>query len=494
MRSHNRLKPVLPVWIWVTLLIVLLIFIGGVLSYRHWDWLTSPPESGSTTIRNIALVLAGFVALILTLWRGATGERQAAAAEQAVLDGRYQRGIEMLTSDSLSARLGGIYSLRNLAESQPEQYHIQIMRVFCDFVRHPPPYDSEEAERDSGKAEAEANPRKHVHGRPRARADVQAVMDAIGSRGESGIAIERGTGFVIDLSGADLSWVYLEKTDLSNADLTFTNLQRAVFYEWRRGGPPPRGLHYFSQRKLMPWKQNLRQLKLQLSKVWKTNTDMDKPLPNNYANAKGWRRMYTANLSGADLSYANLSRARMEHVNLSKAQIREASLSGVWLGFANLRGANFFESDLSSSKWVFTDLGGADLTGASLMGSNCTMALMKGTILHGTNFSRAELWAATLSSAKLTDNGRRPSIGLTQIQLDQSITPMEGNRPGLEGVVDAKTGEPLVWQEAIPHDEKLRRAGLEEWISEEDAEDGGEEEGGDNAEEDEDMPPTVSTN
>lgn len=476
MKTHDRLKRAFPVWIWVTLLTTLLILVGGFLSYQHWDWLTSPLESGSTTIRNIALVLAGFLALILALWRGATGERQAAAAEQAVLDGRYQRGIEMLASDTLSARLGGIYSLRNLAESQPEQYHIQIMRVFCAFVRHPPPYDSEDAERDFGRAEAEANPREHVHGRPRARADVQAVMDAIGSRGESGIAIERGTGFVIDLNGADLSWVYLEKADLSNADLTFTNLHRAVFYEWRRGDPPPRGLLYFSQRKLMPWK-----LKLWLSKLWKTN-------------AKGWRRMYTANLSGVNFSYANLSSARMEHVNLSGAQIREATLSGVWLGFANLRRVNLFESDLSSSKWVFTDLGGADLTDASLMGSNCSTVLMRGAILHGTSFSNAKLWATTLSSANLTDNGQHPSVGLTQEQLDQSITPREGNRPDLNGIVDTKTGEQLVWREAIPHDEKLRRAGLEEQFSEEDTEDGGEEEGGDNVEEEKDKPPTVSTN
>ena len=478
MKTHDRPKRALPVWIWVTLLTTLLILVGGFLSYQHWDWLTSPLESGSTTIRNIALVLAGFLALILALWRGATGERQAAAAEQAVLDGRYQRGIEMLASDTLSARLGGISSLRNLAESQPEQYHIQIMRVFCAFVRHPPPYDSEEAERDSGRAEAEANPREHVHGRPRARADVQAVMDAIGSRGESGIAIERGTGFVIDLNGADLSWVYLEKADLSNADLTFTNLHRAVFYEWRRGSPPPRSTFYLKLRK-----QNLRQLKLWKLTLWKTNAGMERPPPDNYANEKGWRQMYTANLSGADLSYANLLNARMEHVNLSEAQIREATLSGIWLGFANLHGANLFESDLSSNDWGVTNLGGADLTDASLAGSNCSTVLMRGAILHGTSFSNAKLWATTLSSAKLTDNGQHPSVGLTQEQLDQSITPREGNRPDLNGIVDAKTGEQLVWREAIPHDEKLRRAGLEEQLSEEDTEDGGEEEGGDNMEE-----------
>ena len=458
MRAYNWLKRAVPAWIWVTVLVALVLFVGSALSYRHWDWLASSTESGSTTVRNIALIVAGFVALILALWRGAIGERQASAAEQAVLDGRYQRGIEMLASDSLSARLGGIYSLRNLAESQPEQYHIQIMRVFCAFVRHPPPYDSGEAERDSGRAEAEANPRKHVHGRPRARADVQAVMDAIGSRYEAGIAIEKRTGFVVDLSGADLSWTYLEKADLSNADLTFANLFHAVFYEWRRGLPPPRSPFY---------------LELQETKPGAERWQLD-----NYANEKGWRQTYTANLSGADLSYANLTRARMDHIDLSGAQVREATLSGVWLKSANLRGTNLFESNLSTSS-RFPDLGadltGADLTDASLEGSNCSMVGMRGAILHGTRFAGAKLWAAMLNSAKLTDDGQHPPTGLTQEQLDQTIV-VAGNYPDLKGVVDARTGDQLVWRDAIPHDEKLRRAGHREGSKEDEEEDGGEEE------------------
>ncbi len=363
-----------------------------------------------------------------------------------MLDERYQRGIEMLVSDSLSARLGGIYSLRNLAESQTEQYHIQVIRVFCAFVRHPPLYDSEEAERDSGRSEAEANPRRHVHGRPRTRADVQAVMDAIGSRSKFGIAMERKIGFVVDLNGADLSWTYLEKADLSNANLTFTNLSHAVFYEWRWETPPPRNPSY---------------LKLQ-----EYNPSRKRPQFGNFANEKGWRRTYTANLSGADLSYANLSRARMEYVDLSGAQIREATLSSVQLGFANLCKANLFESDLSSSGSLPTDLTGADLTNASLVGSNCSAVVLRAATLYGTQFTKAKLWSTLLNSAKLTGNRHPRPIGLTQKQLDQTII-VAGNYPDLEGIVDANTDEQLVWRDIIPHEEKLRQAGYGEWLSEE---------------------------
>ena len=73
-------------------LIALVLLVGSAFSYRYWDWLASSTESGSTTVRNIALIVAGLVALILALWRGAIGERQASAAEQAVLDGRLPAG------------------------------------------------------------------------------------------------------------------------------------------------------------------------------------------------------------------------------------------------------------------------------------------------------------------------------------------------------------------------------------------------------------------
>ena len=56
--------------------------------FNFWDWLQTGPdglESGSTTIRNIGLVIAGVVALPLAIWRSWVAQRQAghSAAESA---------------------------------------------------------------------------------------------------------------------------------------------------------------------------------------------------------------------------------------------------------------------------------------------------------------------------------------------------------------------------------------------------------------------------
>ena len=81
-----------------------------------WNWF-SEGESNSGTIRNIGLVLAGLVALPLALWRSLVAQRQAEAAQrqaftaqEGLANDRYQKGAEMLGSDVLSVRIGGIYA------------------------------------------------------------------------------------------------------------------------------------------------------------------------------------------------------------------------------------------------------------------------------------------------------------------------------------------------------------------------------------------------
>ena len=62
-----------------------------------------------------------------------------------------------------------------------------------------------------------------------------------------------------------------------------------------------------------------------------------------------------------------------------------------------------------------------------------------------TDFSGAFFPSANLSGAKFSfDNGENPARGLTQSQLD-SARADPNNPPVLEGVVDAETGKPLVW-------------------------------------------------
>ncbi|MXW53570.1 MAG: hypothetical protein F4Z66_06240, partial [Gammaproteobacteria bacterium] len=84
-----------------------------------FDWLTKN-ESGSTTLRNVGLVVAGLIAIPLAVWRSIVAERQAKTAARSLLNDRYQKGVEMVGNvDNLAVRLGGIHVLAQLAREHP---------------------------------------------------------------------------------------------------------------------------------------------------------------------------------------------------------------------------------------------------------------------------------------------------------------------------------------------------------------------------------------
>ena len=192
---------------------------------NFWDWLqieqvgeAGGRESGSTTVRNIGLVVAGAVALPLALWRSIVANRQSVTAQQGLLNERYQQGAEMLGSNVLAVRLGGIYALQRLAKEHPQQYHIQIMQILCAYARQPT--------RDECEAADDAKPDAGTE----LRQDVQSVMTAISTCHARQLELERGAEFRLDLRQAQLPHAYLIDANLSGANLSDANLQSASLW------------------------------------------------------------------------------------------------------------------------------------------------------------------------------------------------------------------------------------------------------------------------
>lgn len=220
---------------------------------RCWNWLqpqAPTTASNSDTLRNVGLLIAGGLTLIFALWRGWVAKCQADTAQKSLLNERYQTGSEMLGNDVLSVRLGGIYALEILARDNLEHYHIDVMNLFCAFVRNP---TIDERERAST---------KELTAVSQPRPDVQQVMTLIGGRSGAGIQLERDIKFKLDLRSADLRRVWLRDAnlagarfdeadlsqatligaDISDACMWETNLSRVLFAE------PPRGDEGISER------------------------------------------------------------------------------------------------------------------------------------------------------------------------------------------------------------------------------------------------------
>ncbi len=180
-----------------------------VLTALYWDWLRSS-ESGSATLRNMGLMIAASLAFILAIWRALVADRQASTAQEASLNERYQRATEMLGSDTLSVRIGGIHALHALAKEQPEQYYIRVMRLLCAFARNPA----------NGKADgSELATCKEYSGTTllTLREDLQTVMDVIRGRSNAEVLLEERQGFRLQLQYADLRGASLHEADLRRA-------------------------------------------------------------------------------------------------------------------------------------------------------------------------------------------------------------------------------------------------------------------------------------
>ena len=143
---------------------------------------------------------------------------------------------------------------------------------------------------------------------------------------------------------------------------------------------------------------------------------------------------YRLDLIGADLKFVWLFDAVLGNVDLLKADLTNAVLIGAKLTGAKLTGANLGDANLKSVRLFDVNLGSVNLSGANLKSVRLFDVNLEDALLIHTNLSGADL---------------KGCAGLTQEQLNEAVADLD-NPPKLEGVVDANTGEPLVWRGATP--------------------------------------------
>ena len=390
--------------LWIIGMVGVLIISGG-LSWRYWGDLHSTQDSLSTTIRNLGLVVGGFEAILLAAWRSIVAQRQADAAQrqadtsqQGLLNERYQRGAEMLGSEVLSVRLGGIYALDRLATAHPEQYHVQVMELFCAFARNPTKRGEEGAPTE---AHSEYD---QWSSEPTVREDVQAVITAISYRSRARLQYEWATdNFRLDLRGA-----YLQEADLHGANLSGAILSRADLTLAEMSGAM-----------------------LDSSDLCGANLDSARLSQANLMGAN----MVNANLTGADLTRANLTMANLYRANVKEADLSRATLHRANLTRATLTTVDFSRSNLTESTFVRANLRYADFSGADLSRSSLQEADLSGaSIEKAANADR--------TAPRIQQDG---FVHLTQAQLDEAVADPDEPPSIARGNVDIETGEPLVW-------------------------------------------------
>ena len=214
----------------VALTLIIVAAMGeDIFSLSYWGSL----EDRSAVLRNLGLVAIGVIGLPFGIWRAITAYRQVQTAnEQAriankqmeiagkglIID-RFQKGAALLHSKELPMRLAGIYALRELAVSDPDETYIIVQDLLCDLVRE----NSKKRIRTSIEGQRESF-QPFTPDLYKALETISwlrnQVWDAAGR--------EQRANWRVDLREANLHGASLREINLSSADLDQANLSEAT--------------------------------------------------------------------------------------------------------------------------------------------------------------------------------------------------------------------------------------------------------------------------
>ncbi len=209
-------------WASIVVIVVFVVVVAGAGSMVcYWSWLHGAP---SETIRNISLVIAAAVAIILAMWRSVVAvkqteatrdqanaaQKQIATTQQSLRIERFQSAVQLIGSDIHAVRMGAIDSLLRLAKFDPKGFHTLVFRILAAFVRCPPSASEKKRSR-------------------RPREDIQTIIVGISKRSIEGRELEKEHDAIIDLQGAKLQNVWFPPSAcLDRVRLCRTKLSGAI--------------------------------------------------------------------------------------------------------------------------------------------------------------------------------------------------------------------------------------------------------------------------
>ncbi|MGI9229331.1 MAG: pentapeptide repeat-containing protein [Gammaproteobacteria bacterium] len=239
----------------------------------------------------------------------------------------FESGITNLGHESESVRLGGIYTLYELAARESGRTQ-NIVEILCAHLR--------------AKTQ-EPEYQKDFEGQP--SNEIASLLLLL--TGEKSKALKAKAEYRLDFAGAYLKGVYLSGAQLQRADLSGAELQGANLSVAELQGALFIGAGLQKIRLSRALLQGARFGRAELQ-----GADLEEA------------QLQRAGLSGVELQGANLTIAELQGADLSYAQLQGANLSGAQLQGANLSEAQLHGANLSEAQLQESDLSHAQLQGA----------------------------------------------------------------------------------------------------------------------------------
>jgi len=282
----------------------------------HW--------AGWPKVASVATAVAAVAALFFSAQSLRATRDQSALSEQGLVTERLAKAIELIASDNIEVRTGGLYLLQRLANDSPTD-RSTVLQVLAAYLHNHSPATS-------CPPEAPDVPDGSYLGElVRRPLDIQAAAAAVGQFASR----EKLTAhYTYDLSNLCLAGVRWTQAQLSGVNLDGSNLMGADISSADLSKASLSGANLF----------DVNALRANFTSAGLANCDFSDAnlLNTDFTDA----RLARANLSGADLGSSTLTRAKLNGATLSGAdlgsdELTDADLTDATLTNAQLDGVRY---------------------------------------------------------------------------------------------------------------------------------------------------------
>ena len=272
-------------------------------------------------------IAQGFGGLLLFCTAYISWKTLRATNEKQVSE-RFSKAVEQLGNKNIHIRLGGIYSLEQIAKDSEEIYYRQVIETLTSYLRERAPYvplltETRGISETTNETDGVDEIAKLLRNVPDLRTDIQAVISVLGRRRFS---YGNGEEFRMDFRAVDLTQLeFPAGSNFNGSDFTGSNLKRSILS----------GVSFAS----VQFNHAV------LEGVTAIETAFDH---SSMGSAKlSYARLRGSSFKCVKLNGADLTKARAEKTDFSEADMSNAKLVKALLTGANLRDAIFTETDLS---------------------------------------------------------------------------------------------------------------------------------------------------
>ncbi|MGW6271715.1 pentapeptide repeat-containing protein [Streptomyces sp. NPDC055060] len=313
-----------------------------------------------TAVVQLLVALGASIALVYTA-------RNYRLNRRGQVTDRFIKALERLGSDELYVRIGGILAMEQIVHDAPDQA-AHAAQVLNTFIRQRAPRWENDREKGEGRAHPSRDALEGKRGETEFQdsdqldADLQVALNAV-----TNPVMRRSVGGSWVL---DLSYLYLPRVDLAEADLRGAVLNSA----------------------------NLRFSNLARADLRGVN-------------------LTEATLNGSRFDSANLRGANIAYSNLRSSNFNGADLSGAHLEHANIMHARFVKSILVDVGLVWANMQGVTIQDAEFRNACMANVCLIQAWIERVSFDSADVEDAEFTDAGLREANLASAIGLTVEQV-----------------------------------------------------------------------------